>query len=112
MAGKKITIEKFAEKNSLRSIFTDDVMRREFERRVYRENSFPLFTYRDDAHRENQEKWDLVNFYARGSDVRVKVYEDIKIGKVASYVPFSPIITVIIDGKLEKHSINLVTRIL
>src|SRR5215210_2726524 len=44
--GKRATIEKLATKNSLPSIFTDKEMLSVFDKKVYRDVSYPLFTYR------------------------------------------------------------------
>jgi hypothetical protein len=113
MVGKKATIEKLATRNSLPSIFTDDSMLRTLEKKVYRDSSYPLFTYRDEQHKMEQEYYDIKYYYLTGAEVRVEIYEDIKTGKVSKeYVPFANHVFVIIDGKEEKYSIGKVTRIL
>jgi hypothetical protein len=111
--GKKATIEKLAEKNSLPSIFTDEAMLRTFEKKVYRDVSYPLFTYRDENHKLEQEFYDLKYYYNKGSDVRVDVDGDVLIGKISEeYIPFGTKLSVTINGAINKYSIKVVTRIL
>lgn len=112
--GKKQTIEKLAEKNSLPSIFTDIEMLRAFEKRVYRDVSYPTFTYRDDNHRMEQEYYDLRYYYNQGADVRVDSEGSVLIGKITQeYIPFRDSqVSITIQGKESKYSIKVVTRIL
>lgn len=112
--GKRATIEKLATRNNLPSIFTDESMLRDFEKKVYRDVSYPLFTYRDQNHQLEQSYYDLKYYYNLGSDVRVNLFEDVKTGKITKeYVPFRDnYVYVTIDGIEDKYSINIVTRIL
>lgn len=112
--GKKATIEKLAEKNSLPSIFSDTEMLRAFEKRVYRDVSYPVFTYRDENHKMEQEYYDLKYYYNQGSDVRIDQDGTIMIGKISKeYIPFrDSLISVTVQGKESRYSIKFVTRIL
>lgn len=110
--GKRATIEKLAERNQLPSIFTDEYMLRLLEKKVYRDTGYPLFTYRNAQHKMEQEFYDFANYYFAGSDVRVEIFDESKIGKIVSYMPFYTDAIVEIDGNSEKHNINKITRIL
>jgi hypothetical protein len=112
--GKKATIEKLSSKNNdLPSIFSDVDMLRAFEKRVYRDISYPLFTYRDDNHRLEQEFYDIKFYYNQGADVRIDLDGEVLIGKISKeYIPFNQQISVTISGKENKYPIKFVTRIL
>lgn len=112
--GKKETVVRLAEKNSLPSIFSDDTMLREFEKKVYRDQGHPIFVYKDEKNRNEQEFLDLRSYYGINSDVRVMVLGETKIGKITKeYTPYKDInVIVTIDGEEKPYSISLVTRIL
>lgn len=112
--GKRATIEKLAEKNSLPSIFTDEAMLRAFEKRVYREVSYPIFNYRDEKNRMEQEYYDIYFYYLKGADVRIDTERgEILIGKICrEYIPFGGNVTVSVNGKESAYSIKTVTRII
>lgn len=111
--GKKVTIEKIAEKNfGLPTIFTDENLRRDLEKKVYRDTTYPTFIYRNEEHKLEQEYYDMLYYYNKGTNVRCFIYEDVKIGKVVSYKPFETFITVLVDGKEEKLPTSKVARIL
>lgn len=111
--GKKATIEKLAEKNSLPSIFSDEMMLRTFEKRVYRDISYPLFTYRDENHKMEQEYYDLKYYYNQNADVRIDLDGEVLIGKISKeYIPFHQQLSITVQGKEEKYALKYVTRIL
>jgi hypothetical protein len=111
--GKRATIEKLAEKNMLPSIFTDESMLRQFEKRVYRDVSYPLFTYRDENHKMEQEYYDLKYYYNQGADVRIDIDGEVFTGKITKeYIPFNQQLSITVKGKEEKYALKFVTRIL
>lgn len=112
--GKRETIEKISKSknNKLPTIFDDEDYKHDLEQRVYRENSHPVFVYRDDAHRMIQEPRDLLYYYAIGSDVRCTINEEIYLGKIKAYTPYSNSITIVINDKPNVLSIKQVVRIL
>lgn len=112
--GKKETIDKLAEKNSLPSIFTDDSMLRDFQKKLYRETSHPLFVYRDEKNKNEQEYYDLKYYYNIGADVRVDVFGESKIGRITKeFTPYKDIsVIVTIDGEEKPYNTSVVTRIL
>lgn len=112
--GKKQTIEKLAERNALPSIFTDPAMLREFEKKIYRDQSHPLFTYRDEMHEMEQSYLDLKYYYNIGAEVRVDMDGDVSVGKVSKeYIPYKDVsVFVSIKGVENKYNIKQVTRIL
>lgn len=112
--GKKATIIKLSEKNSIPSIFSDDTMLRDFEKRVYRDVSYPIFTYRDEQHEMEQSYLDLRWYYNQGSDVRVDIDGDILIGKISKeFIPYKDNhVFVNVKGVETQYNIKQVTRIL
>lgn len=112
--GKKETILKLAEKNSLPSIFDDETMLRTFEKKIYKESSYPNFVYKDENNKHEQEFYDLQNYYLQGSDVRVLIDGDIKLGKISkAFIPYKDFnVSVTIEGKEGQYSTSIVTRIL
>lgn len=114
MDGKKETIIKLAEKNSLPSIFSDDTMLREFQKKLYKDIGAPNFIYKDEKNRQEQEYWDLIYYFAKSSDVRVEVNGEMKTGKITKeFIPYKDFnVTVTIEGEEKTYSISIVTRIL
>lgn len=113
MEGKKTTIEEIAERNNIPSIFTDETMLREFQKKIYRDKSYPLFTYRDQEQKEQQEYLDLKYYYYVGSEVRIETLNEVMIGKVSrEYTLHDQLVYVEINGKEEKFPVSEVTRVL
>ncbi len=112
--GKKETIEKLSERNSLPSIFTDPAMLREFQKKVYCDQGFPAFRYKNDQDEQDQGYRDLQFYYLQGAEVRVDVDGEVLIGKVAKeFIPYKDTaVTVAVKGTEAKYSIKQVTRIL
>lgn len=112
--GKKRTIEEIGAKNKLPTIFTDDQMKADFNSRVFREQSYPNFFYKDENNRLTQQYHDLMHYYAKDSDVRCEILGEIKVGKVKSFSPLydKHILIVFKDGAEERVAIENVTRIL
>lgn len=108
--GKKVTIESIAEKNRLPTIFTDDSLKRDLEGRIYNEFTYPNFHYKDENHKQTQGHWDLMNYYAKNSEVRFDLYDETQVGIVVDYTPFS--LTVRIQTK-DKNIIDVhVTKVM
>lgn len=87
--GKQIKIESIASKNNLPTIFTDDDLRRDLENRIYNDYSYPNFHYKDEAHKQAQGYWDLLNYYSKGVEVRYEVFGEVKVGIVVDYTPLA-----------------------
>lgn len=118
--GKKATILDIAQRNRLPTIFDDDQLEQALKARIYRSESYPIFVYRDENHKNNQEYYDLLYYYNKGAEVRFDYFGDVKVGRVKEYRPFSKEITLTFedrDGdkrvqKEEKLPVSKVTRIL
>lgn len=87
--GKRVKIESIAEKNKLPTIFTDDDLRRDLENRIYNDYSYPNFHYKDEAHKQAQGYWDLLNYYAKGVEVRYEYCDEVKVGTIIDYTPLA-----------------------
>ncbi len=111
--GKKTTINTISSRNhDLPNIFTDTDLKAALERRVYRENTYPQFVYRDEEHKQSQEYLDLCYYYNKGTDVRFTLDDEIKVGKVKEYRPFSSTLLVTYNGEDLKVPVNGCVRIL
>lgn len=112
--GKKNTIQRLAEKNSLPSIFDDESMLRIFEKKVYKENAYPEFIYKNENNKNEQEYWDLHYYLYIYSEVRVIIAGETKLGKITKeFIPYKDVnVMVTVDGVEKPYSPSLVTRIL
>lgn len=110
--GKKVTILDIATRNSLPSIFDDDQLEQALRQKIYRQDSYPNFIYKNPNDQMNKEYYDLMYYYNKGAEVRCEIYGEMKVGKIKDYKPFEKNVTVIIDEKEEKLPISKVTRIL
>lgn len=110
--GKKATILDIAGRNRLPTVFDDDQLEQALKQRIYRNESYPLFVYRDENHKNNQEYYDLLYYYNKDAEVRFDYFGEVKVGRVKEYRPFSKEITLIFDGKEDKLPVSKVTRIL
>ena len=55
---------------NLPTIFNDSDLQNVLEKRLYKENSSPMFVYKDEDHRKEQEYFDLLYYYQKGVEVR------------------------------------------
>ena len=112
---KKVVIENISERNrQLPSIFTDSDLESALQRRVYRENTYPIFVYKNEEQKLNQEYLDLCYYYGKGSDVRFLDEDsgEYVVGKVKEYKPFSSTLIVIYNEKEVKTKVETTRRIL
>jgi hypothetical protein len=87
--GKKQKIEEISiRNNNMANIFTDSDMLSALERRIYRENTYPIFIYKDDIHRSTQEYFDMLCYYSKGAEVRFDFGNGQEIGQIVNYKPF------------------------
>lgn len=101
--GKQIKIENIAEKNRLPTIFNDDELKRDLEKRIYNDYTYPDFHYKDPDHQQSQGHSDLLNYYSKGTEVRFESQGDMKVGRVVDYTPFATTLRV---QCLKTHNIE------
>ncbi len=89
MQKKKDKIIDLATKNNLFSIFDDSRVMNDFYKKIIPENGFPKFIYKDDHQRLLQEKWDIHNYYSKGSLVKVLLENGECINSAIEKVDFS-----------------------
>ena len=84
MDKKKIKIEDLANRNGLPSIFTSKEKLEKVKDALYNHGeTYPKFFYKDDVERLELEFKDFINYYSRGSEVKVLVDKDeVKVGKI------------------------------
>lgn len=112
MFGKYETITNISDKNNqLPSIFNDQDYKNDLMRRVYRENGYPIFVYKDEEEKKQQEPLDLLYYYHPESDVKCLINEETFLGKIVSYLPYESV-TVSINDKEHVLKQEQVTRIL
>lgn len=113
MEGKRRTIEEIGERNQLPTIFFDSDKKRAFEEKIYGQ-AIPNFYYKDTTQKEYQEYYDLINFYAEGTEVRCEVNDEYSVGVIKKYTPFAKELVVVLKDTQEELSLSLslVRRIL
>lgn len=112
MCKKKEKIVDLAARNSLFSIFDDKRVMVDFYKRVVPEWGFPKFIYKDDHQRLLQEKWDIHNYYSRGSQVKVLLDSKIRQGVIKNTNFLDNKITIMIDSLLVECELSTVSRVL
>lgn len=111
--GKKNTIESISSRNgNLPSIFTDSDLLSALQRRVYREETYPCFVYKDESHKLSQEYFDLLYYYYKGVEVRFDIGLGVQIGKVCKYTPFDKKILIDCKGEQVQIPVDKVVRII
>ena len=112
--GKRQTIESIALRNHLPSIFTDSDLEAAFQKRIYRDNTYPVFIYKDDEQKINQEYYDLLYYYLVGQDVRYDLGDGVLVGRVLSYIPFNDTLKVLCreTNKEKQVPVSCTVRIL
>lgn len=115
---KKKTVFDIAERNKvgntpLPSIFTDEGIMESYKGEIFGEGGYPKFIYKDKEQEYVQGFYDCINYYAKGSKVACKYYDEIKIGVVKYYQPHAKSVTIILDsGDSVEFETKNVTRIL
>lgn len=114
MLKKKEKIIDIAKKNSLFSIFDDDRIKLDYDRKIIPEIGFPNFIYKDDAQRLLQEKWDIHNYYLPGTEVKVYDKDSLKMRNGVIKIVDLPSQRIIIyfDKEEKSYDLELVTRVL
>lgn len=113
--GKKVTIETIAEKYILPTIFTDEDLKAEFQRRIFVAGTHPIFIYKNAEDELQQKHWDLFYYYSPNEDCRIDLFGDIKVGKVKDFKPhLGNKITLVLNNTKEEiqTTIDRVQRIL
>ena len=84
MDKKRVKIDDLATRNKFSSIFTSDEKMSELKNNLYNNgDSYPDFFYKNDIERLELEFKDFINYYSRGSEVRVDIEGgDQKVGKI------------------------------
>lgn len=111
--GKRVTIENISQRNRLPNIFTDLDLLSSLERRIYREETYPLFIYKDEETKLSQEYLDLLYYYYPNTEVSFLHHSgEWYVGKVVSYK--SPLTSIVISYEGENYTLNIksVRRIL
>lgn len=112
LQGKKLKIEEIGIKNRIPTIFTDKDLFESFEKKIYRDGTYPLFYYRDAEHKIVQEPLDLLFYYYRGTEVRFLEEETVKVGVVQNYEIGRDSLTLKEDGLVKRVNLNNCQRIL
>lgn len=110
--GKKVTIETIADRNQLPTIFTDLDMRAELEKRVYRNNTYPNFLYRNEEDKEAQGYWDLFHYYKHNADIRFEHFGEVRVGKIKAYQVYDTKLKVVYNDEVFELLTSEVSRIL
>lgn len=76
MEGKRLKIEDIASKNRLKSIFNNRDEYLKIYGEIIPEWGMPIFSYRDEVQREKLEKWDIIFFFNRESEIKILNEDD------------------------------------
>lgn len=112
MENKKKKIEDIAFRNSLKSIFNDDDVKKSYIKKVYPEMGLPNFNLNSKYKLTDN---DITNYYRVDSDVRVHIGDgEDKIGKIVVVDLGHNYVVVKLRGESDKRKVLLkhVTRIL
>lgn len=103
--GKRLKIEDISSRNNdIPSIFTDSDLYTTLERKVYCENRYPIFVYRDEENKKNQEFYDLLNYFSKGVEVRYNIDNTQCLGVIKKYKPYNmKVVVEQLDTKEEKE---------
>lgn len=112
--GKKKKILDIAKRNQLPCIFDHQQIREEYSKKVFREKGYPRFYYTSQETKDQQEYWDLWNYYYKDSPVKVFFGDETEpeVGKVIKNNIDERQIEVQIDERAYIVSMDNVTRIL
>lgn len=114
MKGKRDIIDDISIRNSLKSIFTDKNTKIEKYNQIFNKIGYPNIFYRDERDRENFESKDKIFYYMSGSEFRININGEEKIG-VLIFASFKTNTATIRFEKQEEEDIfdlNYLTRIL
>lgn len=84
LEGKEKKIKDICLRNSLPSLFENDETKAEIYAEVYKAFGYPSFHYKNDEQIQEFKAKDFYYYYYKGSDFRVKVEEDTKVGTLCS----------------------------
>ena len=101
---KKQKIENISQKQGVDSMFTNSSIEKSLRGIIYSGYGIPAFVYKDEADRLSQEKWDILNFFYRGTDVTFLLDGKEKKG-VAIYTDFEERRLTVKDKNGNKHSL-------
>lgn len=79
---KKEKIFDIARRKNIISIFDHESFRKNIEVKLIPQIGYPNFIYRDSKHQLMQEKWDLHNYYSKGSEVSVSENDKLLFGYI------------------------------
>jgi hypothetical protein len=84
MLHKEEKINDIAKRNGLPTIFVDQSEHERLYALIYGESGLPKFIYRNEGDIEEFRKWDVINYFAEGSEVKVITDEEIKVGIISN----------------------------
>jgi hypothetical protein len=98
---KKNKFCEIAERNFLPTIIEDKDEEEFLKRKIYRNFTYPLFSYSGENQRRDLECTDLLFYYMKGSEIRISENNEIRIAKIQFYKPFSNTLTAKLIGTNE-----------
>lgn len=114
MGKKKVKIIDIAKKNALFSIFDDERIKIDYDKKIIPDLGFPNFIYKDDAQRLLQEKWDIHNYYLPNTEATVYDSDSSKFvrGVIKSVDFANQKIKVEINTTIKEFDLESITRVL
>lgn len=120
MEFKKQKIVDIATRNRLSTIFDDEQVKAKIYNQCIPQWGLPIFIYQSEDDYNNQRHWDIINYFAVGSEVKILMDDNsIAIGTIISadhLTPFSSVSVVTVKLRDDNRSYiklwNQVSRIL
>ena len=109
---KKQKIIDIATKNQSVCIFDSPKIKQQYRDELVPEWGLPLFYYINDKQKDTQQKWDIFNYFARKSEVKIKQLDDnVVIAKVKNIDLKIGEVTVIIDNDEQYYPYSALSRV-
>ena len=112
MKQKKEKIDDIAERNTLMSIFNDKKTKKYYYSQIYPSFGMPNFLYKDDEHEMKYGVLDKKYYYFPGSEVKITIDGEMKVGKIYNVDFNRNKSIVIVDGENYDVSLDHISRIL
>lgn len=112
MNGKKFKIEDINKRNSLPTIFNDDVVKEKYYKQIYLNSGFPKFMYVSEKHRLDYQTKDFDYYYTLNCDFKISLNNTVTIGKLKSINKENNEATLLVENKLITILLDKITRII
>ena len=109
---KKEKIKEICRKHYLPNMLADKNIKKVVESSIYGDFGFPKFIYKDEEQKSQIYKWDVLNYYSKGTKVIIKINDSLQEAEVVKVEFLGPpaIIVILSDGIEHQLDCSNVTR--